>query len=90
MIDGKSKLVDTMSEEDLKFPQWQAPLQELILESDREKLPDKLQKVETAIVERLQQLQREGDNHVEKEAINNALSLLRVIKRDKLGFPDWK
>jgi hypothetical protein len=77
-------------DEELKFPEWQAPLQEVILEFDREKLPEKIQKVETLIFERLQQLRQESDGRNEREAINNALSILRVIKRDKLGFPDWK
>ena len=43
-----------MSEEQLKFPRWQAPLQELIIEFDREKLAEKVQKVEALISERLQ------------------------------------
>jgi hypothetical protein len=79
-----------MSDSELKYPEWQAPLQEVILEFDREKLWGKVQKVETLIFERLQQLSQGNDGRTEREAINDALPILQVIKRDKLGFPDWK
>jgi hypothetical protein len=77
-------------DEELKYPEWQKPLQELILEFDRDKLPEKVQQVETLIFERLQQLRRGNDGNIELQAINDALGVLRIIKRDKLGFPDWK
>jgi hypothetical protein len=50
-------------DEGLKYPEWQKPLQELILEFDRDKLPEKVQQVETPIFERLQQLSRGNDGH---------------------------
>jgi hypothetical protein len=73
-----------------KSPDWQVLLQELAVESDREQALEKMHKVETLVFERLLRLRAESDGHVEREAINGALSLLRTIKRDKLGFPDWK
>ncbi len=79
-----------MSDGKLKYPEWQAPLQELMLELDPEKLCEKIQKVETLIFERLQQIRQGNDGRSEQEAIDGALSILRVIKRDKLGFPDWQ
>jgi hypothetical protein len=79
-----------MSDGELKYPKWQAPLQEAILEFDREKLREKLEKVETSILERRQELHLGADGHSEREAINDALSTLRVIKRDRLAYPDWK
>ena len=79
-----------MSAEELKYPKWQAPLQEAILKSDREKLREKLEKVEIAILERLQELSHGADGHSEREAINDALATLRVIQRDRLAYPDWK
>jgi hypothetical protein len=79
-----------MSDSELRYPEWQVPLREVILEFDREKLRERIQKVETLIFERLQQLSQENDGRTEQEAINDALSILRVIQRDKLGFPDWK
>jgi hypothetical protein len=79
-----------MNDTELKYPEWQTPLQELILEFDRTKLPEKVQKAEAVILERLQQLGQGKDGQNEIQAINDALALLRVLKRDKLGFPDWK
>ena len=79
-----------MSDGELKYPVWQAPLRELIHELDREKLHKKINKMETLFIERLQQLPREGNGRHEEEAIKDALSTLRIIKRDRLGFPDWK
>ena len=76
-----------MSFGELEFPQWQAPLQELILEFDREKFPERLQIVETDILERLQQLSVQNIGHAERQALNDGLSVLRVIARDRLGFP---
>jgi hypothetical protein len=72
---------------ELEFPEWQASLQEAILEFDRKQSPEKIQKVETLILDRLQQLgpQSNGNDHRELQALNDALSLLRVIKRDQLS-----
>lgn len=81
---------ESMSDQEFKYPEWQRPLQDVILEFDREKLPSKIEKMEGLILERLQQLSQGKDGHGEREAINHALSLLRAIKRDKLDFPDWE
>ena len=78
------------SDQEFKYPEWQRPLQDVILEFDREKLPSKIEKMETLILARLQQLVQGNDGHDEREAINHALSILRAIKRDKLDFPDWE
>jgi hypothetical protein len=75
---------------ELKYPEWQAPLQDVILELNREKLAEKAQKVEMLMGERLQQLRERDDSRDEQEAIHYALSVLRGIKRDKLGYPDWQ
>jgi len=76
-----------MSGSELKYPEWQAPLQELILEFDREKLPGKRQNVEILISKRLQQLRDEMDGLAEVQALNDGLAVLRIIKRDKLDYP---
>ena len=79
-----------MSETGFNFPEWQTPLHELLLEFDREKLTQKSLKVENLLYERLQQLNQQPDGHGEREAISDALNILRVLKRDKLDFPDWQ
>jgi hypothetical protein len=79
-----------MSEEQLQFSEWQGPLQDLILEFDRETMLAKVQEVEALIFERLRQLSASSDGRVEHEALHDALNVLRILKRDRLGFPDWK
>jgi hypothetical protein len=74
----------------LKFPEWQAPLQDLILEFDRDTMLRKVPEVETLIFERLRDLSRDGDAHDERCALNDALSVIRVLKRDRLGCTDGK
>ena len=78
-----------MSDGKLKYPRWQAPLQEVIFELNRKKLGDKIQKLEALILERVLQLQLGSDGDSEQEAINDALSTLRALKRDKLDYSDW-
>lgn len=72
----------------LPYPEWQQPLQEAILEFDRDKLDEKVLKAEALIVERLRQLQESKNGLKERGAINDGLSTLRTIKREKLGYPD--
>jgi hypothetical protein len=74
-----------MSNAELKFPQWQGPLQELILEFDPQKMPEKIQSAETLVLERLQQLLHGNDSRVEKIAFHDALSIIRIMKRDRRG-----
>jgi hypothetical protein len=79
-----------MNDEELKLPNWQALLQNVLLESDREKLVTEVQRLETLIFERLQNPSLLSGDPYEREALARALSVLLNIKRDRLGFPDWK
>ena len=67
----------------------QAEFQEAVLELNREKLFEKIQKFETAIFVRLQELASDSDHHSERQAIQDAVSTIRVLKKDKLSHPDW-
>jgi hypothetical protein len=73
-----------------KYPEWQILLQEAMSESDQDKLPAKIHRVEALIFEWLQQLESSNDGAGEREAINDALDVLRSVKRERLQFPDWK
>ena len=75
-----------MNQSELKFPEWQAPLQDLLLEFNRAKLEQQIQRVEALITQRIQQLPSSGGGHEERDAINHALSLLRMIKEDRLDI----
>jgi hypothetical protein len=72
----------------LPYPEWQLALKEAILEFDRDKLAEKALKAEGMILERHRQLQQSNDGHHERAAINDGLSILGTIKRDRLDHPD--
>ncbi len=67
------------------YPEWQIPLEDVIRETDREKLPEKVQKAEAKISDRLRQIQKSSDGRHEQDAINRALFVIKAIKRERLG-----
>jgi len=75
-----------------RFPAWQREYEASIHESDPKKLLERIHAAEAAIFGRLQDLTRSDspDHKAEQQAIADALSALRVLKRDKLQFPDWQ
>lgn len=72
------------------YPEWQGPLKEAVLETDLVKLSEKALTVETLILERLRELQQSNDGHGERAAIDHGLSILRRIRRERLGYPEWQ
>jgi predicted DNA-binding protein (UPF0278 family) len=72
------------------YPEWQNEFQAAILELDREKLEGRVMAAETAIFKRLQAIAQSSDHSSEREAIEDALSSLRTLKRNELRFPDWE
>ncbi len=74
---------------DLKYPDWQIPFRDALLEFDKDKLKQRLTDVETAIFNRQQALSGSANSRDERQAIEDALATLRILKRDSLGFPDW-
>jgi hypothetical protein len=72
------------------YPEWQPEYQSALLELDPKQLMDRVKAAETAIFNRLQVISGTNDSSAERQAIEDALSGLRVLKRDSLGFPDWE
>jgi hypothetical protein len=72
------------------YPEWQAEYQAALLELDPKRLFEQVTAAETAIFNRLQAMSHTSDGHAERQAIEDALASLRVLKRDNLGFPDWE
>ena len=83
-----------MSEQDtsssLKFPEWQQLYRAAVIETDHEKLEERVTYAENAIFTRLQSIASADDHHAERHAIQDALTALRVLKRERLSFPDWE
>ena len=71
--------------DDLKYPEWQEPLREALLELDKDRLKARVAAAETAIIKRLQIISRTADNQEERQAIEDGLANLRVLKREILG-----
>jgi hypothetical protein len=71
-----------MNELELRFPQWQAPFQELIIEFTLQRVPEALQKAEALVHERLQQLDHGNNHRDEKMALQDAMAVIRVLSED--------
>lgn len=79
-----------MTEGELKFPEWQEPLRQAILEQDLVLLAEKTQKIELMIRERLQQLRVKntgGDSNqrAEEQALMDAMNVIRIILRNRVA-----
>ena len=74
----------------LLYPEWQNEYQAALLELDSQKLAERVAATEAAIFNRLQAISQSSDHRAERQAIEDALGSLRVLKRDSLGFPEWE
>jgi hypothetical protein len=72
------------------YPEWQREYKAAILELDPKKILERVQLAEAAIFNRLQAISVSQDSRAERQAIEDALGGLRVLKRESLGFPDWE
>jgi hypothetical protein len=66
---------------ELKFPKWQEPYLEALMETDDRKLVERVKLAESAILMRLRTIQSDSNMVVEKQAIEDALNGLTVLKR---------
>jgi hypothetical protein len=71
----------------LPYPEWQVPLHQAQLETEPQKIQEKVFQAEAAIFTRLQELAFSSDEHEESRAISNAANELLRIKTDKLKWP---
>jgi hypothetical protein len=72
----------------LKYPEWQTPYEEALLESDKKKLEAKIHLAEWKIFRRLQTISADSNHHEEKAAIADAISTLSALKLGSLNHPD--
>ena len=71
-----------MSDTELKYPEWEAEFREVLIELSPKKLFSKIQKFETVVFVRLRELASSGDHHEEREAIDDALITVRLLKNE--------
>jgi hypothetical protein len=67
---------------DLKFPKWQEPYLEAMMETDQWKLPERVNLAETVLLSRLNTIQSNSDRRREKQAIEDALIGLTILKSE--------
>jgi hypothetical protein len=72
----------------LKYPEWQTPYQEALLESDKKKLEAKIHLAEWKICRRLQTISADSNHQEEKAAIADALNRLGSLKLNSPNYPD--
>jgi hypothetical protein len=70
----------------LKYPQWQEPFRTAITAFGTQQLSEKLKKVEIIVLDRLQVLSSDIESLDERQALLDAISIIRVLKRDKMQF----
>ena len=73
-----------------RFPVWQSEYEAALLETDPQKLPELIQKAETAIFNRIQVLRTSSDGHIEHAVLSDAIETLRRLQVEILGYPDWE
>lgn len=69
----------------LMYPEWQEPLQQALLELDKDRLKARIATAEIAVFSRLQALTQGPYHPAERQALEDALATLRVLKRDDRG-----
>jgi hypothetical protein len=72
------------------YPEWQHEYYAALVETASRKLLERVTAAETAIFKRLPTISASRDNQAERQAIEDALAGLRILKRENLGFPDWE
>jgi hypothetical protein len=76
---------NTVSESEFKYPSWQIPLQEAILELDHERLAEKIKEVEAIMSDRLHTMPSAANNNDERQALADGASILRELRKEKLS-----
>jgi hypothetical protein len=71
----------TMGATQLRYPQWQEPLLQAVMETKPDSLIEKIQIAETAISQRLRELDSDPASKEERVALSDAVLTLRVLKR---------
>ena len=71
---------------ELRYPEWQKTYHDALLELNPQKLIQRVNEAERAILSRLQEMRIGSDSRMEAQAIEDALSGLRVLKNETAKF----
>ncbi|MCU1242277.1 MAG: hypothetical protein JWO71_3003 [Candidatus Acidoferrum typicum] len=67
---------------------WQRLFENLLLEHRPQELSGKIRVTEAAIYKRLQEMAHDWSDQLEREAIADAMSNLRILQQDRMSIPD--
>jgi len=81
---------NTMSSSYLPYPRWQKPLLRVVMEMKPDSLTGKIKIAETAISQRLRELESNPGHKEERVALYNAVSTLRVLKNVLIQSHSWE
>ncbi len=69
----------------LQFPEWQCALEDAMRESELSTLPERIRAATDAISSRLKEKSQRPPGSLERIALNDAIHLLRVMRREVLS-----
>ncbi len=73
--------MNRQTDEQVPYPEWQKPLLQALLELDDEKLKKRVADAEAAISRRLDVIARDPQQQTERQAIEDALASLRILRK---------
>ena len=65
------------------YPEWQNQYRAALLELDRQKLSERVTAAEAAIYQRLQAISQNSDHQAERQAIEDAMAVLRLLVKER-------
>jgi len=65
---------------------WQKAYKAAALESNKSRLPARIQTAEMMLMSRLTELTNRAEDQVEVNALKRAINTIRTLKRKRLGF----
>jgi hypothetical protein len=68
-----------------QFPEWQREYEAALCESDWTRIPERLQAAKAAIFSRLRAKPERPPGTAERIALNDAIHLLRVLRRESVS-----
>jgi hypothetical protein len=71
----------------IKYPHWQREFETALLETDTQTLRQRVDAAEAALFLRSQALAGTAQDEAERQAISDAIRILRDIQENKLGYP---
>jgi hypothetical protein len=77
-----------LSEQDFKYPDWQKIFLEAALELDQGEMKNRVAAAETILSDRLKAVSQMANCEAERQALNDALQTLRILKTQNRGCAD--